>query len=666
MDKGVPIIRPAGGDGEAGTIVAAPLVVQRGPTGALVIETPTRVEPTDDDLELLALFSSQAAIAVRNTHELERLRSGALAALGRMATQVAHEIKNPLAGLRLYARHLDQRLGRAGDTEGRELAGKIAAGVEHLADVVAEITAFGRPPELHRAPTNVHTILDECLELAAARFATPAIEVVRGWDPACPEALLLDPRELRKAFLNLIVNAFEALDGSGRLTLTTSYAADSGMIAVMIEDTGVGMSDETISRAFDLFYTTKPDGTGLGMSIARSVVQLHGGELSLQSRLGPGTRGSVRKAMEATKGAGAFHVLEKPFDPDELLGLVRSALDHRRLVVENTNLRRRLADRAADSEILGQAPGIQRVLETVAAVADADANVLIIGESGTGKELVADALHERSRRRGGPWVKINCAALPKDLIESELFGHTRGAFTGATSDKTGLLEEADGGSLLLDEITEMPAELQAKLLRVLEERAVRRVGAAKAVPVDFRLISSTNRSPEAALREGRLRQDLFFRINTVSIDVPPLRERREDIPILVRAFLERYRAKHGRDVEGIEPEAYRRLLAYAWPGNVRELQNALERAVLVTRGPQIALDDLPEPLQRADAEPGAAAAVAPSEVPVGSLEEIERVSILRALEMTKWNKQAAAPALGLRRPTLYSKMRKHGTPQRRP
>ena len=212
----------------------------------------------------------------------------------------------------------------------------------------------------------------------------------------------------------------------------------------------------------------------------------------------------------------------------------------------------------------------------------------------------------------------------------------------------------------------MPAELQAKLLRVLEERAVRRVGAAKAVPVDFRLISSTNRSPEAALREGRLRQDLFFRINTVSIDVPPLRERREDIPILVRAFLERYRTKHSRDVGGIEPEAYRRLLSYAWPGNVRELQNALERAVLVTRGPQITLEDLPEPLQGADTEPGVAPTVAPSEVPVGSLEEIERASILRALETTKWNKQAAAALLGLRRPTLYSKMRKHGIPQRRP
>src|SRR5436190_2676164 len=299
MEKGVPITSSAGGDGEVGTIVAAPLVVQRGPTGALVIETPTRVEPTEDDLELLALFSSQAAIAVRNTHELERLRSGALAALGRMATQVAHEIKNPLAGLRLYARHLEQRLSRAGDTEGQELASKIAAGVEHLADVVAEITAFGRPPELHRAPTNVHTLLDECLELAAARFDTTALEVVRGWDPTCPEALMLDARELRKALLNLIVNAFEALGGSGRLGLMTSYATDSGTITVTIEDTGAGMSDETISRAFDLFYTTKPDGTGLGMSIARSVVQLHGGELTLQSRLGHGTRVQVRLPVVA-------------------------------------------------------------------------------------------------------------------------------------------------------------------------------------------------------------------------------------------------------------------------------------------------------------------------------------------------------------------------------
>jgi two-component system, NtrC family, response regulator AtoC len=376
--------------------------------------------------------------------------------------------------------------------------------------------------------------------------------------------------------------------------------------------------------------------------------------------------GSVRKAMEATKGAGAFHVVEKPFEPDEVLGLVKTALEHRKLVVENTELRRRLVEQTADSEILGSAPGIQRVMETIASVADTDANVLIIGESGTGKELIANALHERSARREGPWIKINCAALPKDLIESELFGHTRGSFTGATTEKVGLLEEAHKGSLLLDEITEMPVDLQAKLLRVLEDRVVRRLGGAKSIPVDFRLVSSTNRSPEQAVKEGQLRQDLYFRINTVTIGVPPLRERREDLPMLVRAFLERYRAKHQRAVDAIEPEAYRRLLSYPWPGNVRELQHALERAVLVARGREVTLGDLPESLQHGGGEGGLGGAIAPSEVPAGSLEEIERASILKALDATRWNKQAAAALLGLRRPTLYSKMRKHNIPQRRP
>jgi two-component system, NtrC family, response regulator AtoC len=371
--------------------------------------------------------------------------------------------------------------------------------------------------------------------------------------------------------------------------------------------------------------------------------------------------GSVRRAMEATKGAGAFHVLEKPFDPEEVLGLVKNALERRKLVAENTDLRRRLGEQTADSEILFTAPSMQRVMETVAAVADADANVLLVGESGTGKELIANALHDRSRRREGPWIKINCAALPKDLIESELFGHTRGSFTGATAEKPGLLEEAHRGSLLLDEITEMPVDLQAKLLRVLEERIVRRIGGTKAVNVDFRLISSTNRNAEAVVKEGGLRQDLYFRINTVTILVPPLRERRDDIPLLVRAFFERYILKHARTLAAIEPEAYRRLINYPWPGNVRELQHAIEHAILVSRGQQITLADLPEAVQRAGT---AAASIAPSEVPSGSLEEIERASILKALETTRWNKQAAAALLGLRRPTLYSKMRKHGIPQR--
>jgi DNA-binding NtrC family response regulator len=367
---------------------------------------------------------------------------------------------------------------------------------------------------------------------------------------------------------------------------------------------------------------------------------------------------SIAKAIEATK-QGAFYFVAKPFDTDEMLMLVAKALERRRLVAETSELRRRLAEQSGYAQMLGSSPAMKRVFELLESVAGSDVNVLIVGESGTGKELAANAVHTGSPRVDGPLVKINCAALPKDLIESELFGHVKGAFTGATTDKPGLLEEAHRGSLLLDEITEMPMDLQAKLLRVLEERTVRRLGGAKIVPVDFRLISSTNLDPEAAVREGRLRQDLYFRINTITVALPPLRERTADIPLLAKCFLDRFRAKHGRDVEGIEPESYRRLLAHRWPGNVRELEHAIERAVLVARGREITIADLPEALQAA---PVTTDVDAP---PPGSLEEIERISIVRALETSGWNKQAAAMLLGLRRPTLYSKMRRHGIPQRR-
>jgi signal transduction histidine kinase/DNA-binding response OmpR family regulator len=290
MTKGIPVTFPGS---ETGSIVAAPLVVQKGPTGALVIETARGVEPNEDDLELLALFSSQAASAVRTTHELERLRSGALAALGRMATEVAHELKNPLAGLRLYARHLEQRLGKTGDTDGALLAQKITSTVDHLATVVQEITAFGRPPELHRVSISVHALLDECVGFAQAKCETPNIEVVRTYDANCPEALL-DARELRKAFLNLLLNGLESLREGGRLTVTTVYAPDTRTMTIVIEDTGHGMSEETLSRIFDLFFTTKPQGTGLGMALARSVIDLHGGELGVHSALGKGTRVTIR------------------------------------------------------------------------------------------------------------------------------------------------------------------------------------------------------------------------------------------------------------------------------------------------------------------------------------------------------------------------------------
>jgi signal transduction histidine kinase len=300
MKQGLPMAFP-GSEGAA--IVAAPLIVQRGPTGAVVIETAPGIEPTEEDLDLLALFTSQAAVAVRNTHELERLRSGALAALGRMATEVAHELKNPLAGLRLYARHLETRLGKSGDTEGAGLAQKITSTVDHLAAVVQEITAFGRPPELHRVPTALPALLDECLTFAQAKVESPGVEVIRAYDPSCPEALL-DARELRKAFLNLILNALEALGAGGRLTLATGYSAETRMVTVVVEDTGAGMSEETLSRMYDLFFTTKPQGTGLGMALTRSVIDLHAGELQIHSTLGKGTRVTVRLPVEPTPTEG--------------------------------------------------------------------------------------------------------------------------------------------------------------------------------------------------------------------------------------------------------------------------------------------------------------------------------------------------------------------------
>jgi DNA-binding NtrC family response regulator len=373
---------------------------------------------------------------------------------------------------------------------------------------------------------------------------------------------------------------------------------------------------------------------------------------------------SIPKAVEATK-RGAFYFVAKPFDADEMLLLVGKALERRGLVAEASDLRRRLAAETGLDQMLGAAPPMKELFQLLDAVAGADASVLIVGESGTGKELAANALHARSPRARGPFVKVNCAALPKDLIESELFGHVRGAFTGALTDRAGLLEEADRGSVLLDEIAEMPLDLQAKLLRVLEDRQVRRLGASRSLAVDFRLICSTNRDPEAAVREGRLRSDLYFRINTVTLRMPPLRERTSDLPLLTRAFLDRFRAKHARRVQDIDPEAFRRLLAYPWPGNVRELEHALERAVLVARGPSIGLADLPQSIQVWSPVVAPAGSPTPTAGP-GLLEDIERASILRALDATGWNKQAAAAMLGLRRPTLYSKMRRHGIPQAAP
>ncbi|MCI0546030.1 MAG: sigma-54 dependent transcriptional regulator [Candidatus Rokubacteria bacterium] len=447
----------------------------------------------------------------------------------------------------------------------------------------------------------------------------------------------------------LVVDDEATIADGLRLTLE----AEGHEVHIASSTVGAMLQMEQGSYAVGLVDLMLPDGDGLHL-----LRLLKAKDAAIEVIIMTG-HSSVGRAVEATK-QGAFYFVAKPFDSDEMLTLVAKALEHRSLVAETSALRRQLAEQHGLGEIIGNAPTMKRVFELLDSIAGSDANVLIVGESGTGKELVANALHEKSPRAAGPLVKINCAALPKDLIESELFGHVKGAFTGALTDKPGLLEEAHKGSVLLDEITEMPLDLQAKLLRVLEDRQVRRLGGGRSIPVDFRLVCSTNRDVDTAVREGRLRQDLYFRINTVTLPLPPLRDRSSDVPVLAKAFLERFRTRHNRAVDSIGPEVYRRLLAYHWPGNVRELEHAIERAVLVARGREIALSDLPESLQAPSPAPA---------VPVdalASLEDLERAGIIRALESTNWNKQAAAAVLGLRRPTLYSKMRRHGIPQRRP
>src|SRR6266496_1688498 len=366
--------------------------------------------------------------------------------------------------------------------------------------------------------------------------------------------------------------------------------------------------------------------------------------------------GSVQKAVEATK-AGAFYFIQKPFDFEEIQPLVEKALERRELVAETTNMRRQLSTRAEYFNIIGASKAMQTIYETIESVAKSDANVLIVGESGTGKELIANAIHYNSLRCKKPFIKVNCAALPKELIESELFGHTKGAFTGAHADKECLVQHAAGGSLMLDEIAEMPVELQPKLLRVLQERTCRKIGSEKSYPVDFRLITSTNRLPADAIRDGLLRDDLFYRISTITIHVPPLRERMEDIQLLTDHFLTLYAEKYGRAIAAVSQSAYQRLFGHPWPGNVRELQNVIERAVLLAKGDRIEPVDLP--FDNGSGVTNAPATLAWDVPPNMTLEDIEKFVIERTLQRTGGNKQKAANMLGIYRPRLYSKIKKY-------
>ncbi|HEU4930972.1 MAG TPA: sigma-54 dependent transcriptional regulator [Pyrinomonadaceae bacterium] len=369
--------------------------------------------------------------------------------------------------------------------------------------------------------------------------------------------------------------------------------------------------------------------------------------------------GSLDITIEAIK-AGAYYYLEKPYTPDRLFALVDRALQLQALKNENEELKRTLAGDGETFGMIGRDTKMCQIFETIRTAAPSDASVLIEGESGTGKELIAAAFHTQSQRAGGPFIRINCAAIPHELIESELFGYKRGAFTGADRDKRGLIEAANQGTLLLDEIAEMPTHLQTKLLRVLQERRLRRLGDEREIEVNFRLVSATNRNTLALLDEGVLRKDLYFRISTIKIRVPPLRERLDDVPLIANRFLKRFNEQYGKRIRDIAPDTVMRLVRYDWPGNIRQLESVIERAVLFCPGSELLPSCLPEEFQT---RLTSSSFVIPPLLP---MEEIEREAIMQTLERTAGNIKKSAQILRFPRPTFYRKLKKLGIKVERP
>ena len=363
--------------------------------------------------------------------------------------------------------------------------------------------------------------------------------------------------------------------------------------------------------------------------------------------------GTIEDAVEAMR-FGAFDFLTKPVNIDHLSLLVKRALESRELSRKNRELEAEVEAQRRTSSMVGSSPELKRILELVRRVAPTKASVLITGESGVGKELVADAIHSLSPRKDGPLVKVHCAALAESLLESELFGHEKGAFTGAQSRTRGRFELANEGTLFLDEIGEINQNVQIKILRVLQDRKFERVGGEETIETDVRIVAATNRDLKKEIAEGRFREDLYYRLNVVNIHVPPLRERKDDIPLLAMAFLKEFSKENGKGIEGFEPKARSALYSYAWPGNIRELRNCVESAVVMARGSLIALDDLPPTLSAAQGE-------ADVRVPSGSsLAEAEKILIRETLAAQNGNKSRTAEILGIGRKTLYQKLEDYG------
>jgi two-component system response regulator PilR (NtrC family) len=400
-----------------------------------------------------------------------------------------------------------------------------------------------------------------------------------------------------------------------------------------------------------------PDGSGLDV-LADAKKRSDATEVILLT-----AHSSLENAISAVR-AGAYDFVKKPFEPAELVAVVGKALEKQALLAENRRLRAQVS-KLTESAVIGKSAAMRAVMDLVQRIANTRTTVLITGESGTGKERIARAIHDGSDRREKPFLVVNCGALPEALMESELFGHEKGAFTGAQSRNLGLFREADGGTVLLDEVGELPLALQVKLLRVLQEKRVRPVGAAQEVTVDVRVLAATNRDVEAQVASGRFRQDLYYRLNVIRIELPPLRERKDDVPLLTERFVRRFAKEMGKDVAGLTPDAMKAMQVYGFPGNVRELENVIERAVALAGSRAIGLGDLPAEISGQAAGPsGSILQLPPEGCELDAvLGEIERRFILEALERTGGVRKTAAKLLGITFRSLRYRLEKHGLAQ---
>ncbi|MCI0329955.1 MAG: sigma-54 dependent transcriptional regulator [candidate division Zixibacteria bacterium] len=421
-----------------------------------------------------------------------------------------------------------------------------------------------------------------------------------------------------------------------------------GGYSVRTADNGEAGLKEVGDREFDLVFTDVKMPHTSGIDLLKAVKQ----SSPFTSVVVITAYGTVADAVEAMK-LGAFDYLPKPFTPEHIEVTAKKALEYRRLLLENRHLKKELAGKFEN--IIGRTPSMKKVFDLLESVAPSRATVLVIGESGTGKELIARAIHLYSSRKESPFVRVNCAALPEGLIESELFGHEKGAFTGALRQTRGRFEMADGGTLLLDEISEIPIGLQAKLLRVLQEREFERVGSGYTLKVDVRVIATTNRNLAEAVKKGSFREDLYYRLNVVKVEMPPLRERKEDIPLLAAHFIQKYAAENGKKIDGVAPRALSLLTDYPWPGNVRELENFIERAVVVAQSNILSPSDFPKELLL-----GLAADGEDRLRPGVTIEEVEKRLILKTLDAVEGNKTKAAQMLGITARTLHNKLAEYG------